>query len=73
MWGNRQYENFRWSNLSDICGFKIDVVKEFSKNDVSVQRIKDVFKCIGRKLEKDLPRSDIFKFSLWLEVTILVT
>lgn len=39
---------------SDIYGFKIDVIKEFSKNDVSVLRIKDVFKCAGRKLEKDL-------------------
>lgn len=52
---------------------KIDVVKEFSNNDVSVLRIKDVFKCAGRKLEKDLTWSDIFKFYLWLEATILVT
>lgn len=47
--------------------------KEFSNNDVSVLRIKDVFKCAGRKLEKDLTWSDIFKFYLWLEATILVT
>ena len=73
VWDNRQYENFRWFNLSDIYGFKIDVVKEFSKNDVSVLRIKHVFKCAGRKLEKDLTWSDIFKFYLWLETTILVT
>lgn len=58
---------------SDIYGFKIDVIKEFSKNDVSVLRIKDVFKCAGRKLEKDLTWSDVFKFYLWLEATILVT
>ena len=73
IWDNRQYEKFRWFILNDICGFKTDVIKEFSKSDVSLLKIKDVFKCGGRKLEKDLIRSDVSKFHLWLEVIILVT
>lgn len=42
---------FRWFHLNGIYGCKTDVVKQFQQSNVLVLKIKDIFKCGGRKLE----------------------
>lgn len=52
---------------------KIDVVKNLATMMFQYSGSKMYLSVQGRKLEKDLTWSDIFKFYLWLETTILVT